>query len=398
MSGQRIIIAGGFGLPDRNASAIRAVGLAKLFAKIGYAPLLLGKFESVPNGSDFDHVKEFNGVELRDLRKPFSESIVSDYVSRSDGLRAVVNRIGAEQVDAVILYNYPIRGILGAYWLCRRARIPLILDLSEWYGWEGSKIIRNVIRVVSSETRMRVLSRLVGNVMCTSSHMRDAVKAKNSLILPFVVDPTEERWSIRRGMLPHSDIPRRLVYSGSPGLGMHKDRLPYLFDALSVLPDDIHFSLDIFGITEREFLEACPGTNLCRERVGSTIRFYGRVSHDRSLDALSAAHYSVFFRKSNRVSNMGFPTKYMEATTLGSPVITNGTSDIATYCGNGINGIIAASESREDIVAALIYALTMSAEDYEKMRVAQFANNPFSIENWTEIINEFLAKAKSQKR
>tara|TARA_R110002124_G_scaffold92424_3_gene234707 strand:+ start:2478 stop:2600 length:123 start_codon:yes stop_codon:yes gene_type:complete len=40
----------------------------------------------------------------------------------------------------------------------------------------------------------------------------------------------------------------------------------------------------------------------------------------------------------------------------------------------------------------------MSAEDYEKMRVAQFANNPFSIENWTEIINEFLAKAKSQKR
>lgn len=395
---RRVVIAGGFGLPDRNASAQRAVGLAKLFTAIGRTPLILGKFERIPSGSDGAHVMVIDGIEMRDIRKPFATTSESDYVRQSSGILAVLDHIGARNIDLIILYNFPVRGICAVRKICRRLSLPLALDLSEWYGWEGSKILRNIIRVMSSEARMRLLSRKVGNVICTSTVMARYLCVRNTLVLPFVVDPTLNRWKSPKRLSPPSNWPRRLIYVGSPGVGMQKDRLPEIVCALAALPADIPFRFDIYGMTEEDFKSTCPNIDLCRDREGKEILFHGRVSHEEALKELAKAHFSVFLRRPNRVANMGFPTKYMEATTLGVPVITNATSDISTYLEHGRNGILARSEAVSDMTEALLAGLSMDDVNYQMMREEQRMRNPFSVENWTQQADSFLTKASETSK
>ena len=65
----------------------------------------------------------------------------------------------------------------------------------------------------------------------------------------------------------------------------------------------------------------------------------GKLPHD-AVGVLKAADFSMFVRDRNRVSEVGFPTKYAEAATCGIPVLTNRTSDIGDYLVDGENGIL----------------------------------------------------------
>lgn len=386
-----IILAGGFNLQGMGASALRALGLAQLFQALGYRVVVLGKFGEIPE-DDSPFVRDIDGIPCRDIRRPLTGPRPADYVVSADSVMAMADHLGPSRVRAVLCYNYPARGAWSIIRGCQRRGIAPILDCTEWYGWEGRKILRNLHRQIGVQVRMRFLTRLSGNVVCASSWFQRRMASQHTVLLPFVLDTAQPRWVRTAGS--ESGIPR-LVYSGLPGVGMFKDRLPVMIGALaSLVQEGYAFNVSIAGIAADDYLSVVPSHAAQLRVIGDRIRFHGRIPHHHSLDLIRAADFSVFFRHRNRVSNTGFPTKYVEAATLGVPVITNATSDLPRYLHDGVNGIMARSTGEADVLDALRRALILSPAERSEMVAACRSRNPFDFHEWLEPAKLFLSNLR----
>jgi glycosyltransferase involved in cell wall biosynthesis len=373
----------------RNASAVRAIGLSHLITSLGYKVVVMGKFQSAPDGARAPGGVMVDGIISRDIQQPLAGRACVSYVTSAEPLMQVVDELGAERVLAVLCYNYPARGAWSMIRQARRRGIAPILDCTEWYGWEGSKVLRNLWRLAGVEMRMRVLTRLAGNVSCASRCFQTRVAGQHTVLWPFVLDTMRPEW--QRGPAADPARPAHLVYSGSPGTGMHKDRLPVMVDALTQLSKEGHdFRVSIAGLTQAQYLDILPDHSAHLAQLSGKLRFLGRIPHADSLALLRDADFSVFFREPNRVSNTGFATKYVEAATLGIPVISNPTSDLAMYLRDGENGIMARSISAEDVADALRRAVDLSPAARAKMVATCRAENPFDLRAWQDDARVFL--------
>lgn len=384
-----IVMAGGFSLDTMGASAVRALGLAQMIRSLGFEIVVMGKFREAPPAARTPGGVTIAGITCRDITQPIADRPCASYIRSAEPLVQVVNELGPERVRAIICYNYPARGAWGMIRAARQRGIAPVLDCTEWYGWEGRKIRRNLWRKTGVEIRMRVLTRLAGNVSCASRWFQSRLKRQHTVLWPFVLDTRRAEW--QRGPAPDPARPAQLVYSGSPGMGMHKDRLPVMIASLARLAtEDLDFRISIAGITEEQYLAIMPDHRLQVDQLGHRLRFMGRIAHSESLALLRSADYSVFFRKSNRVSNTGFATKFVEAATLGVPVISNPTSDIDRYLCDGENGILAKSIAESNVDEALRRAVTMSPERRAAMIAACRAVNPFDMRAWQADARVFL--------
>lgn len=391
-----VLLCGGYALDTRNASAVRALGLAQMIQSLGYRVVVMGKFQSPPTAARSPDGVELDGVVCRDIQQPLADRSCASYVISADPLMQVVDELGSDRVLAVLCYNYPARGAWSMIRQARRRGIAPILDCTEWYGWEGRKVLRNLWRLAGVEARMRILTRMAGNVSCASRWFRARIAGQHTVLWPFVLDTTRPEW--QRGPVPDPARPAHLVYSGSPGLGMHKDRLPVMIASLARLADGKQdFGISIAGITEAQYLQTMPGHRAQLDRLGGRLRFLGRIPHAESLSLLRSADFSVFFRQPNRVSNTGFATKYVEAATLGVPVISNPTSDIPLYLRDGENGIMARSIADADVDDALRRAISLTPDQRAAMVAACRAENPFDMRAWQGEARAFLKNLRGRR-
>lgn len=384
-----IVLAGGYRLPAHNASAVRAMGMASLFRHLGYEVLVLGKFDEVPKLDGGDYERQFDGIHCRDIRQPVGGRRFPTYVRSAEPIMAAIDHVDSGRVKAILAYNYPARGAYALIRSCRARGIAPVLDCTEWYGWEGRKILRNLSRLTGVAVRMRALTRLAGNVICASSWFQQTLPGQHTLRLPFVLDTSLPQWA--RETLPAANESVRLVYSGSAGIGMHKDRLPLMIEALSRLAHQgMVFDCVIAGLTTAQYLAEVPAHASPLAEMGERVRFLGRIPHSASIELLRSADFSVFFREPNRVSHTGFSTKYVEAATLGVPVITNETSDIPLYLRDGENGILAAGIAPAQLLEALQRAVLMTPAQRAAMRTRCAQENPFEMLHWAVATKDFL--------
>jgi len=383
-----ILLCGGFQLPDRNASAVRALGIARLIQSLGYNVYVLGKLENEDQSGLTWKSGNLPPIECINIKRPTPDFRGSSYISSEAPIKAFVDLVGENSIKAIITYNYPARGTYRINKLCRQLGAASILDCTEWYGWEGRKIFRNLYRLLGVQIRMRFLTKQAGNIIVTSYYLERFLKKLNVLKLPFAIDHAEERWQRR-------DIPENkltiFTYSGSPGLGMHKDRLPSMIKAFSELYGKGHqFKLNIVGLTQLQYLAEVPSQRSLIEQLSSTIEFHGRVPHSNSIDIVTKSDFAVFFRKPNRVSNVGFSTKFVEAVSLGIPVITNATSDIPEYLEDGVNGFLALEFSDAAIYRVLDKAIRLTPNERFKMQERCRLMQPFSYDKWRTATQQFL--------
>lgn len=384
-----IVIAGGFGLDTMGASAIRALGLAQMISGLGYEVVVLGKFREVSEAARSHGGVTISGVKCRDILQPVSGRTYASYVHSVQPLMEVVNEYGADRVLAIICYNYPARGAWAMIRAARRRNIAPVLDCTEWYGWEGRKILRNLWRLAGVEIRMRLLTRLAGNIIYASRWFGARFARQHTIRLPFVLNTILPEW--QHGPQLDPTKPPHLVYSGSPGIGMQKDRLPVMIAAMiRLFRDGCKFRVSIAGISLEEYLVVAPEHLHALGQLKDQVRFMGKVSHAESLSLLRGADFSVFFRRPDRVSNTGFPTKYVEAATLGVPVISNATSDIPMYLRDAENGILARGIEEKEVEAALRRAITMPSERRSAMTAVCRAEKPFELTLWQEDARVFL--------
>jgi len=362
-----IIYAGGFELPDRNAAAQRVVSNAKIFRELGYNVVLV-ETNCCQEENVTKHEKCF-GFERWSI-KSSNKRLVSS--------KEVKNIIGKyDNVSAVVLYNYPAIAMLDIIRFCKKHRIKVTADVTEWYGVQGDSIIHKVIKGFDSYLRMNWLHFRLDGLIVISQYLNNYYKSKvPCVLLPPLTDLSESKWS--KESYFKKDDKLEIVYAGSPG--RDKDKLNQMVKAICSAPDWVR--LKVIGITLEQFLKYYPEFN--GRGFSNKISFLGRVSHDSVIKHLVQANFSLFLRDINRVTMAGFPTKFAEAFTCGVPVITNKTSDLKDYLVEGVNGFWI-----EDIDKDLLRICENGIDKLLQMKES-VDRNTFDYHNYIEATDKWL--------
>lgn len=101
----------------------------------------------------------------------------------------------------------------------------------------------------------------------------------------------------------------------------------------------------------------------------------------------------MIFLRDKILGNMaGFPTKFVEALSCGTPVLTNDSSNILDYLEEGLNGFILDYPDQDKLVKSLNSALSKTKEKNKSMK--EYLSNRFSFDyrNYITSFREFMNK------
>ena len=123
--------------------------------------------------------------------------------------------------------------------------------------------------------------------------------------------------------------------------------------------------------------------------LGERISFRGRVTHEESIKELVKADFSIFIRDKNRLTNAGFPTKFVESITCSTPVITSESSDLADYYKESNLGVLIKNSSVNELKMTL-ESIFKNQNMFNKSSY-KFDNYMFNYTNYLELTKEFLS-------
>jgi glycosyltransferase involved in cell wall biosynthesis len=381
-----------FAFPEGGAGARRVLGNAQSLVAAGYRVTIISA-QIDRSGSD---ARPFApGISLASTGERDAEHLPralkrARYILMGSRTRDWIARAPTPPA-AIILYSGYSPYLLQLTGMARRKNIPLIFDAVEWYtadspwGFVKSPYLWNI------ELAMRLLIPRLDGVIAISSYLAQYLRKRGLSVaqVPPTLDVAALQPSLER-LSPDGRL--RLAYCGSAS----NDLLDTVIAALLQLdPAGERFLLDIAGPTPDE-VSALP--SLCdRNAMPPGLTLHGRVTHEESVAITRAADFSIFLRQINRVSSAGFPTKFGESLSLGTPVITNLTSDLAEHLQDGINGLVCASPDPGDLSTVLERAMAMDPPRLSAMRRAAraTAEASFDYRNYSDALVRLLAQCNA---
>lgn len=330
----QILYVGSFRLPDHNAAAQRVLGNAKALRLLGYDVVLAETGHIKGHGGLAQRLPDHEGFAC--YRLPMKEKPILDHPQFS--VRQVKALLKAmENPRAVIAYNYPSVPLarLGVH--CRRLGIACAADVTEWYGiGHLSSSLAKLVKWTDTEFRMRIIHRRLDAVMVISGYLEDFYLRRTGprvVKIPPLVDVHDEKWAKQT---PRDEFETlRLVYAGSASA--EKERLDRTVTAVLAAALTIPVHLDVVGVTADQFKALYPST---ARPDTDLVTFHGRVSHQEALAWVAQADYSVIARDRSRVTDAGFPTKFVESISLGTPALVSPHPDLSTLLTSGRNGAV----------------------------------------------------------
>lgn len=326
-----IIYMGGFELPDKNAAAHRVIHNAKALRETGKKVVLIGIAHGTAYQTDVCDTKTImHGFECYALPYPDSFIQWKDYLTQINRYLEIFQYYS--DIGAVILYDFPSVALSRMIRYGRKKGIRCYADITEWYSARGRGLLYAVVKGCDTCYRMRILHKRMDGLIVISRYLQNYYKNMKTIArIPPLTDIRESRWS---NPYPKSKDRLLLVYAGDPG---RKDRIDILIDALQTVRRP--YRLDVIGITLEGYLKRAGRHRKLLDQ-NPCICFHGRKTHPDTLEYVKKANYSCFFREADRVCMAGFPTKFVEAVSCGTPVLTNDTSDLAACCADGKNGYV----------------------------------------------------------
>jgi len=187
-----------------------------------------------------------------------------------------------------------------------------------------------------------------------------------------------------------------LVYAGSPGSG-GKDRLDKIINVVVEINKQTTFriNLNIIGITKLEYFDLFVD-DIIPQNIDEYISFKGRFSHVDTLSEVNKADYQIFVRDKNLTNMAGFPTKFVESISCGTPVLTNSLSNIEEYFIPGKMGFLLDISSTKNLRISLIEAITKSRDSIQEMKNYCKSNQIFDYRNFIKPFFTFLDDLNSK--
>lgn len=268
---------------------------------------------------------------------------------------------------------------------CKRHGIPLVADVVEWY--DPRQMSGGIFGPfnISAKLALRFLYPRANGIIAISQLLADYYEAKGCQVVR--VPPTVDiaQLEVGAGVPRASNGKMILVYAGTPG---KKDILRNIIEAVaSVDPLGVHVKLLVIGPSLPQVEEMMGGVEL-----PVSIEVVGRVEQSLVADYIKSSDFSVLLREPLRFANAGFPTKFVESMSNGTPVIANLTSDLGLYLHDGVEGLVCKDCSTAALVAVLKRALLLSPSELSAMRLAarHQAERSFDFRVYAKHLSNFL--------
>jgi len=391
MEKKYIIYVGGFILPDGNAAAHRVLANAKILRNLGYEVVFLGnqKLNVLKTHDLILNEKIVDGFKSYTIIYPTSFKSWINHLYSIKELKKIIKHIGSTNVYGIIAYNYQALALKSLVQLCKKSKIKLIADCTEWQVVKRKSILISWIKNMDTFYRMKILHKKLDGMIAISSYLYNYYKSrmKNVLLLPPLVDLNDDKWKNKKQNI---DKKCKLIYAGSPGTGS-KDRVDKVLKALSKIKyqNPISFMLTIVGITKEQYInnfgnDSLP-TNLEEELI-----FKGRISHADTIKATQNSDFTIFLRDNNLITMAGFPTKFVESISCGIPVLTNSSSNIIDYLEKGSFGFLLDISSENLLVDSLYKAISQSQEEVNEMKKQCELSNLFDYHSYQNDMHNFM--------
>lgn len=347
----RIIYLGTFRLPNYDAAAARVLNVARALRLAGHDVEFISW-----GGKEQIECKDTGGVSRVD-GFPFVVTDEMDFKGGPKGklfgwlkqgskTKAILReRLGT--YDAIITYNVTLIRWLSSF--CDKNGIKLISDLTEWYSSNELK----TIQIPGYFFDMYFAQKKIKNKIVISSYFDKYYKQSHNIIVPATCDATEEKWHLGKDKAftkagAFDGI--TLIYAGTPA---KKDALHYVIGAVNRLANEgAKLRFLILGCNREDYIRRFK-EQLPQGDLNANIQFLGRIPQDEVPSFYSLADFMVLLREPTRKSNAGFPTKFAESFTSGTPVIANLTSDLGNYLKDGVTGFVVSEPSEESIYNTL---------------------------------------------
>ena len=272
----------------------------------------------------------------------------------------------------------------------KKLGISLIYDSTEWYNACEFRLGILAPEYISNALIVRKMIKKPWKVIAISSFLEEHYKKKKIIVerVPAVMDI--QSFPNREEYVPEGKI--KVVYAGSPG---KKDALYLIVQGVSMLPDVVRekFEFKIIGATKEQYIEQNG-----EQDIPENITFFGRLPRKRVIEELGDANFTTFLRDNNlRFVRAGFPSKLAESMSMGVPVITNLTSDLAMYLRDGENAVIVDGFSSEAYAKALSSVVDMEKGQITEMHKAarETARNNFDYSNYVKNMESLITRGKT---
>lgn len=375
-----IFYIGFFGMPDKDAAAIRVMNNAKAIRACGYEVIFIDEQDVFPYENTIVSKREMEGFTVYSQKRPLS---VRGYLNKMMSIEVIKDVIQQHKnVKMIIAYNFPAIPMIK---LCcyLDKKIALVSDCTEWYSGKEYSFPMNILCSLDSSLRMRVINKHITGVICISQYLYEYYNDKGiNIKVPPLIDDGEEIWKQKIRTFDFGIL--NLVYSGNPG--KYKDKLQPVVHAVYRSPNRKRIKLRIVGITYEQYIDNFPEDVDIIGSCSGCIEFIGRVSHRESINIIQSSDYLVFMRDQNRVSAAGFSTKFVEAISSGTKVITTDTGELREYIGKYDLGKIIYNEGE------LEYLLDSKFDELIQNKKCNFTCDIFSYSNYVEQFNCWLKK------
>jgi glycosyltransferase involved in cell wall biosynthesis len=291
----------------------------------------------------------------KSISKAPSNKLYNYFVLISRSLKFL--KTSEETVDSIILYSGYTPYLISLLVFCRKNGVKLYFDAVEWYVPKSALEYLYKPYYWNTGFSMRFLVPLCDGVISISSFLSKFYQQKGlkTVLVPPLFDIKKYRLaqSVIDAQRPY---PIRLVYAGNPG---HKDLIEDVVSVVREFKGEFHLS--IVGVAGKS---------------EPNIKYFGWLDNARAQSIVKQSHFTVLLRPDNRKSHAGFSTKIVESMSLGTPVISNNTSDISNYITDRLNGYIFDGYSGFELA--------------EKLKVVQ---SEFEIERYSNMKNNCILSA-----
>jgi len=371
-----ILYIGGFELPDKNAAAHRVIGNAKVLKSIGCNVIFINSCKDKKTNLDIP-------FEVIEFQYPKNKREWLKYLNNIDHIKDVVEK--QRKIDVIIAYNYPSIALYKLSKFCKKNNIKLVSDCTEWYSAKGRNFGSRLIKDLDTNFRMKVVNKKINGIIVISSFLKNYYHDRKTILVPPLVDKSEAKWKVNREKKNNNSI--NLSYVGSPE--KEKDKLNLILESLYELGSN-QYHFEIVGISKDEYLEMYPNHLNILNDLSAKINFNGRLTHNNSLKILAESDFSIYFRESTKMVNAGFPTKFVESTTMGVPSITTNVSDLAKYITNKENGFFVDINNKKNIKNQISEILSLSKDEINKIKNKVKKEKSFEFEEYQSDFIDFL--------
>lgn len=387
MTREWIAYVGPFKFPWGQAGSRRVFGNARTLASAGY-DVRIGCGESSSPLQVLEH-DEGTGATiswcgLSELPPSDRNSLTKAWIQLIDWGRKTTKWLSTQDARPkfVVLYGgLATFGSRVARW-CRDHDVPFVVDVVEWYDPKQLPGGRFGPFYLSSQIALKHIYPKADGLIVISSFLDRFYRENRPTI---IIPPTFTELSPASTFRP-SENRLKLVYAGTPG---HKDLLGNVISSVIAVNDAGH-SVDLLVIGPDSVDVA---TWAGKPDLPSFISALGHIPQADVKRHVAASDFSILVRPSERFTNAGFPTKFVESIAVGTPVIANCTSDICLHLIDNENGIAVSEPTIAEITQTLIRAALLPLSDRNRMREAayQTALKSFHYSAYVEPIKRFLS-------